>query len=83
MHTPLVPELQDIYNVGTAENYTLNEMVAMINKELGTDIEPKYIENPFEEYVHDTMADYSRFHEVTGWDPQIDFVEGVERVCEP
>ena len=29
------------------------------------------------------MADYSQFHEATGWEPEIDFEEGVELVCEP
>jgi UDP-glucose 4-epimerase len=76
-------ELQGIYNVGTAESYTFNEMVAMINEELGTDIDPKYIENPLEVYVHDTMADYSKLQQATGWEPTIDFAEGVQRVCEP
>ena len=57
-------------------------MIELINDELGTDIEPKYIENPLAEYVHDTMADYSKLHEVTGWEPTISFEEGVSRVCE-
>jgi UDP-glucose 4-epimerase len=48
-------------------------MVEMINDELGTDVDPKYIENPLEVYVHDTMADYSKIHATTGWEPQISF----------
>ncbi|RLM50012.1 NAD-dependent epimerase/dehydratase family protein [Halorubrum sp. Atlit-28R] len=75
-------ELQGIHNVGTEESYSFNEMVELINDELGTDIEPKYIENPLDEYVHDTMADYSKIHEATGWEPTIGFEEGVSRVCE-
>jgi UDP-glucose 4-epimerase len=27
------------------------------------------------------MADYSTFHEATGWEPEIDFEDGIERVC--
>ena len=76
-------ELQGIYNVGTEESYSFNEMIELINDELGTDIDPKYIENPLDEYVHDTMADYSKLHEATGWEPTISFEEGVSRVCEP
>ena len=76
-------ELTGVYNVGTEEAYTFNEMVEMINDALGTNIDPEYIECPFDGYVHDTMADISRFHEATGWEPQISFEEGVERVCEP
>ncbi|MFK8214191.1 NAD-dependent epimerase/dehydratase family protein [Haloferax volcanii] len=75
--------LQGIYNLGTAESYSFNEMVGMINDVLGTDVEPEYVENPFEVYVHDTKADYSKIHEATGWEPQVSFEEGVERVCEP
>ena len=76
-------ELTGIYNVGTEEAYSFNEMIDLINNALGTDIDPKYIECPFDGYVHDTMADISKFHEATGWEPEIDFKDGVERVCEP
>jgi len=55
----------------------------MINDELGTDIDPKYIENPLEVYVHDTMADSTKIREATEWTPEITFEEGVSRVCEP
>ncbi|WP_424006976.1 NAD-dependent epimerase/dehydratase family protein [Haloferax denitrificans] len=75
--------LQGIYNLGTGESYSFNEMVDMINEVLGTDVEPTYVENPFEVYVHDTKADYSKMHEATGWEPEVSFEEGVERVCEP
>ncbi|MFC7203514.1 NAD-dependent epimerase/dehydratase family protein [Haloferax namakaokahaiae] len=75
--------LQGIYNLGTGESYSFNTMVEMINDVLGTDVEPAYIENPFEVYVHDTMADYTKINEATGWEPEISFEEGVERVCEP
>ncbi|WP_096389018.1 NAD-dependent epimerase/dehydratase family protein [Halopenitus persicus] len=74
--------LQGIYNVGTGESYSFNEMVALINEALGTDVEPKYIENPLDVYVHDTMAETERIEEATGWEPEIGFEEGVEKVCE-
>ena len=32
--------------------------------------------------VYDTIADYSKLHGPTGWEPQIDFEEGVARVYE-
>ncbi|ADQ68699.1 nucleoside-diphosphate-sugar epimerase [Halogeometricum borinquense DSM 11551] len=76
-------ELNGVYNLGTGESYSFNEMVAMINEVLGTDVEPKYIENPLDEYVHDTMADPTKMKEATGWEPEISFEEGVQRVCEP
>ncbi|QIB75508.1 NAD-dependent epimerase/dehydratase family protein [Halogeometricum borinquense] len=76
-------ELNGVYNLGTGESYSFNEMVAMINEVLGTDVEPKYIENPLDEYVHDTMADPTKMKEATGWEPEISFEKGVQRVCEP
>ncbi|WP_224269068.1 NAD-dependent epimerase/dehydratase family protein [Haloprofundus salinisoli] len=75
--------LQGIYNLGTGESYDFNEMVAMINEALGTDVEPEYVENPLDIYVHDTMADASKMREETGWEPKIGFEEGVRRVCAP
>jgi len=76
-------ELTGIYNLGTGEAYSFNTVVEMINDELGTDVDPEYVENPIpdEVYVHDTCADASKIHEATGWEPQIDFEEGIRRVC--
>jgi len=78
-----VEELNGVYNVGTGESYSFNEMVDLINEVLGTDIEPRYVECPFENYVHDTLADASGFREDTGWKPRVRFEDGVRRVCEP
>jgi len=78
-------ELTGIYNVGTGEQYDFETVVEMLNDELGTDIQPEYVENPIPQdvYVHDTMADVSKFTEATGWEPAVSFEEGIERVCEP
>ena len=76
-------ELTGIYNLGTGEAYSFNTVVELLNDELGTDIDPEYVENPIPEdvYVHDTCADYSKINQATGWEPQIDFEEGIEQVC--
>ncbi len=76
-------KLDGIYNVGTGKSYDFNTVVEMINDELGTDVEPEYVENPIPEsvYVHDTCADASKLQSETGWEPQIDFEEGIRRVC--
>ena len=75
--------LNGAYNVGTGERYSFNTVVEMLNDELGTDIDPEYVENPIPEsvYVHDTCADATKLHEATGWEPQVSFEEGIERVC--
>ncbi|SDY96784.1 NAD-dependent epimerase/dehydratase family protein [Halopenitus persicus] len=76
-------ELAGVYNLGTGEPYSFNEMVALINEALGTDVEPEYEPIPLENYVHDTCADISKIREATGWEPQISFEEGVKRVVKP
>jgi UDP-glucose 4-epimerase len=76
-------ELTGIYNLGTGESYSLNTLVERLNDVLGTDVDPEYVENPIPEdvYVHDTMADSSKMRAATGWEPEVSFEEGLERVC--
>ena len=76
-------ELDGIYNLGTGESYSFNTVVELINEELGTAVEPAYVENPIPEsvYVHDTCADPSKMRAKTGWEPEIGFREGIRRVC--
>jgi Nucleoside-diphosphate-sugar epimerases len=78
-------ELNGVYNLGTGEAYSFETVVEMINDELGTDVAPEYVENPIPEdvYVYDTCADPAKIHEATGWEPQVDFAEGLRRVCAP
>jgi UDP-glucose 4-epimerase len=77
-------ELTGIYNLGTGEQYSVDHLVDRLNDILGKDIEPTYEDNPIPDdvFVSDTCADYSKFHEATGWDPEIDFESGLERVCQ-
>jgi UDP-glucose 4-epimerase len=76
-------ELAGVYNLGTGDAYSFNEMVDLINDALGTAVDPEYEPIPLENYVHNTCADISKIHEETGWKPQINFEEGVRRVCAP
>ena len=76
-------ELTGVYNLGTGDPYSFNEMVELINDALGTDVEPEYEPIPLENYVHDTCADITKIREATGWEPEVDFEEGVRRVCAP
>mgnify|MGYP006295001175 CR=1 FL=1 len=77
-------EATGIYNLGTGDPYSFNEVVEMINDEMGTDVQPEYVENPIPEdvYVHDTCADSSKLRKEVGWEPEIDLEEGIGRVCE-
>jgi UDP-glucose 4-epimerase len=76
-------DLAGVFNLGTGEAHSFNEMVGRINETLGTDVEPEYEPIPLKNYVHDTCADHSRITDATGWTPEVSFEDGIERVCEP
>ncbi|MFB6197668.1 MAG: NAD-dependent epimerase/dehydratase family protein, partial [Halobacteriaceae archaeon] len=75
--------LNGTFNLGTGESYSANQVVELINAELGTDIEPDYVENPIPKhmFVRHTCADPTKIREATGWSPDISFEEGIARVC--
>ncbi|MCT9097224.1 NAD-dependent epimerase/dehydratase family protein [Haloarchaeobius sp. HME9146] len=78
-------ELTGIYNLGTGEQYSANEIVETLCTIMGKDIEPEHVENPIDEdvFVQHTMADHTKMTEATGWEPQVSFEEGMRRVCAP
>ena len=76
-------DLQGVYNIGTGEQYSFDHLVDRLTDLLDADVEPVYTEGymPEHVYVHDTMADASKLREATGWEPEISFEEGLQRVC--
>jgi hypothetical protein len=76
-------EPTDIHDVCIKEAYSFSEMVALVDDAPNTDIDPEYVECLFDGSVYDTVADASKFREITGWVPEIRFEEGVERVRTP
>lgn len=76
-------ELDGVYNLGTGERYSFNRVVELLNEALGTNVDPEYVETPIPDsvYVHDTRADVSKLRAEIGWEPEIGFEEGIERVC--
>lgn len=67
-----------VYNVGTGVGTTFNELVAYINEALGTDLQPEYIDNPYEgTYQDHTQADTTRAEEKLGFAAQYTPRQGV------
>ncbi len=75
--------LEGSYNVGTGRNFSFNETVDLLNEALDTDIEPDYEPVPLTNYNYQQRFDVSKLQAATGWEPQVDFEEGVEMVCAP
>jgi len=75
--------LTGAYNVGTGRHCSFNRVVDLINDALGTDVEPEYEPIRLKNYDHYQRADASKLRAATGWEPAVDFQDGVRRVCEP
>lgn len=67
-----------IFNVGTGIGTSFNALVALTNNALGASIEPRYIENPLKNYVHDTIADLSLISKSLGYKPQWTLEKGIK-----
>jgi len=70
-------DCQGVFNVGTGRACSFNEVIGMINAQLGTNIKQKYIENPIKNYVKDTLADTSKCREALGFLARISLEEGI------
>lgn len=68
----------EIFNVGTGVNYSLNELVDKLNKELGTKIKPKYLEMPVKNYVMETKADTTKAEKKLGFKAKVSLEEGLK-----
>jgi UDP-glucose 4-epimerase len=66
------------FNIACGEKLDLLDLVAAINRVLGTNLEPAF-DPPRIGDVRDSLADISLAREVLGYEPLIDFDEGLRR----
>jgi ADP-L-glycero-D-manno-heptose 6-epimerase len=66
-----------IYNVGSGQARSFNELVDVLNKHLGTNFEPDYIDNPHTHYQNFTQADLTNAHSALGYEPRFLLEDGV------
>jgi ADP-L-glycero-D-manno-heptose 6-epimerase len=60
-----------VYNIGSGTATSFNEIIAQLNAALNTNLEPEYIDNPYEAfYQHHTEADLARAGATLGYQPQ-------------
>jgi UDP-glucose 4-epimerase len=70
------------FNVGTGVAHSFNDVASTLNKELGKNIEPVYVENPLKNYVHDTLADTEKTFKWFGFKAKISFNEGIRKTID-
>ncbi len=69
--------LGEIFNIGTGNSVSLNEMVGILNKVLGKEIEPEYIENPVKNYIMMQKADLSKARRILDYEPRFTLEQGI------
>ena len=70
-----------VYNVGTGRRISLLDLIAAINAILGTKLKPEF-QLARAGDVRDSQADLRRIRQVLGYQPIVDFEEGLRRSLE-
>lgn len=71
-------EASGVFNVGSGRAATFNEVVEQLNRLLRLDLQPDYIENPYNFFQTWTEADLSRSRRGLRYEPKFDLPRGVE-----
>lgn len=73
------PNTSGIYNVGTGKARSFQDIVDILQKELGTSFECEYIPNPFVgSYQFHTEADIATSRESLGYAPRFEMEDGIK-----
>ena len=68
-------------NAGTGKSYTVNEMIDLLNQQLGTNIEKEHVvPNPIKNYVQHTRADVSKAEKIIGFKAKKSLKEGINEL---
>ncbi|MBO0694933.1 MAG: NAD-dependent epimerase/dehydratase family protein, partial [Verrucomicrobia bacterium] len=66
-----------IYNLGSGQARSFNELIDVLNKCLGTNFKPDYFDNPHAHYQNFTQADLTNARSALGYNPRFPLEEGV------
>jgi ADP-L-glycero-D-manno-heptose 6-epimerase len=66
-----------IYNLGTGNARSFNELIEVLNKCLGTNFEPEYFDNPHAHYQNFTQADLTSVRTALGYEARFPLEDGV------
>ena len=71
-----------VYNVGSGEARSFNEIVDLLNKYLGKNLEPDYFDCPYDFYQEYTQADMTKIKEELGFVPKYNLEKGIKEYVE-
>src|SRR5215813_9156287 len=66
-----------IYNLGSGQARSFNELIDVLNECLGTNFQPDYFDNPHAHYQNFTQADLTNARSALGYEPRFPLEEGV------
>lgn len=66
-----------VYNCGSGRAFSFNEIIAELNQNLGTTLEPDYFDNPYSFYQPHTEADLTLSRMELNYSPQYPPVSGI------
>jgi UDP-glucose 4-epimerase len=70
-----------VMNIAIGSSHTLNELVATLRRLIGAELEAEYAD-PRPGDVVESLADISRARELIGYDPRVDFEDGLRRTID-
>lgn len=70
-----------VYNIGCGESYTLNDLLARLSRAIGTSIAPEYLPLRAGDVRH-SCASIEKAREFLGYEPVVEFDEGLRRTVE-
>lgn len=71
----------DVFNIGSSERVTVNELAELIIKKLNPGLTPVY-QAPRPGDIRESYADTTRAKEILGFVPEVDFLKGLELTME-
>ena len=69
-----------ILNVGTGRAYSFNEVIEILNKNMGLSMKPQYAENPIKNYVQHTLSDTTKTEKILGFKSKYSLEDGVKEL---
>ncbi len=72
----------DIFNVGTGVSTSLNDVISLLNRKLGTSVKAAYEQNRIKNYVAHTKADTSKAATMLKFKAAVRLEEGADRIIQ-
>ena len=69
-----------ILNVGTGKAYSFNDVIEVLNQQLGTRIKPSYAANPIKNYVQHTLAHTVKTEKEIGFRAEVSLEAGLKEL---